>query len=85
MLVLQFPYAETLPQNFWSRRYSIALKRRKSHSQRHSAIRGSVFSEQTVETAVITVPLDEGWIQNISVVEEFYKSQFLPVYFDGGV
>ena len=44
MLVLQFPrIAETLPQNFWSRRYSIALKRRKSHSQRHSAIRGSVF------------------------------------------
>ena len=38
-----------------------------------------------LETAVITVPLDEGWIQNISVVEEFYKSQFLPVYFDGGV
>ena len=52
MLVLQFPrIAETLPQNFWSRRYSIALKCRKSHSQRHSAIRGSVFSEQTVNVA----------------------------------
>ena len=49
MLVLQFPRtAESLPQNFWSRRYSIALKRRKSYSQRHSAIRGSVFSKQTV-------------------------------------
>ena len=54
MLVLQFPRtAETLPQNFWSCRYSIALKRRKSHSQRHSAIRGSVFSEQTVGSCLL--------------------------------
>ena len=45
-------YYGQLPQNFWSRRYSIALKRRKSHSQRHSVIRGSVFSEQTVVEVV---------------------------------
>ena len=57
MLILQFPRtAETLPQNFWSRRYSIALKRRKSRSQRHSAIRGSVFSEQTVGCVRLFTP-----------------------------
>ena len=34
---------ETSSQNFWSRRYSIALKRHKSRCQRHSAIRGQFF------------------------------------------
>ena len=37
------------------------------------------------ETIVVDVPLDEGWYCNISVVEEFYKTHFLPVYLDGGV